>query len=436
MDVNTSMLYTIGGYAALIGLGFAVYNVSLQKSQKRGSVTQTKAQRPSQPEPRKEEKKKKQQRMESFATESQEAKQAAAKVVDQVKSIVDPTPRAQGKEKSDEPDNREFARQLAKAKEGHTFNTKKSDGGKQKEKSVKQSRANKMAVPADEKISVPSSTTGIDADDDESSAASPEAKPTDVSGVADMLEPARAGPSVLRLTDTTEKKKPKAAKAAEPVETKKQRQNRLKAEAAKVAREEAEKDRKVMEEKQRREARIAEGRAAKDGSQFMAAVNGNKSAWTQSPANGTAPQAEATHEPLDTFEPVVNKKKQKQQKVEPVAAPATVSAPALAPATAKPATGNWTSSLPSEEEQLQLLKAEEDEWSTVTTKASKKTVKKSASSDSGDEPVVSRPAAAVQQPVNGAASSKTAPKQQNFGSFTALTNKDEPVEEEEEEWDV
>jgi hypothetical protein len=98
MDVNTSMLYTIGGYAALIGLGLAVYNVSVQKSQKRGSVTQTKAQRPSQPEPRKEEKKKKQQRMESFATESQEAKQAAAKVVDQVKSIVDPTPRAQGKD--------------------------------------------------------------------------------------------------------------------------------------------------------------------------------------------------------------------------------------------------------------------------------------------------------------------------------------------------
>jgi hypothetical protein len=421
---DSNYIYTVGGYAAIIGIGLAVYHVSQTKN-KRAAPAQTRVTRAVQQETRKEDKKKK-QRMESFASEIQEAKQAAAAAAQNLVPVeTSAKSSAPVRERDADADNREFARQLAKAKEGTKFSSK-SDGGKQREKSVKQSRANQMAGSAQPKTSnhapAAAADAAADADDDQSPAASPEAAPVDASGVADMLEPTPSGPSVLRLTDTTEKKKQtKAKKAAEPVETKKQRQNRLKNEAAKAAREEAEKERKALEEKQRRQARVAEGRAAKDGSQFMAAVNGNNSAWKQGSSNGTTPQSEVLHQPLDTWEQVPSKKQDK----------------AKAAKANKPAENTWASSLPSEEEQLEMIKDEADEWSTVKTKSAKKSAKQSSSVESGDEPVVSRPAAAIQQPVTNVASSKTAaPKPQNFGSFSALTTKDEPVEEEEEEWDV
>ncbi|KAG8428295.1 hypothetical protein J3459_004069 [Metarhizium acridum] len=123
-------------------------------------------------------------------------------------------------------DNREFAKQLSKAKEGKKFSNK-AEGGKQKEKSVKQSRANQMhTAVVDEKPS----DTGAEADDDrspvespvESPKESPEVRAVDASGVSDMLEPAAAGPSVLRITDTDkQKEKLKATKAPQKTETKK-----------------------------------------------------------------------------------------------------------------------------------------------------------------------------------------------------------------------
>ncbi|KAH7162999.1 hypothetical protein B0J13DRAFT_615605 [Dactylonectria estremocensis] len=383
MADSMSYLYTIGGYAALLGLGYV------------------------------DEKKKKKQRMATFASEAQESSRKA------------PKPEASGdapeqawlsntQEKADDVDNIKFAKQLAKAQSGTKF-ASKSEGGKQREKSVKQSRANKINVAAEEKESAPSSTTGADADDDQSPITSPEVGPAVAGDVSDMLEATAARPAVLRLTDTAPKQqKPKAAKAPEPVETKKQRQNRKKAEAAKIAREESEKDRKVLEEKQRRTARIAEGRAAKDGSQFMAA-NGSKSSWTQgAPSNKATPASETngTHQPLDTFEPATT-----------TAKPAT---------TAKSAQGNWISSLPSEEEQMEMLKTDEDEWSTVKTKTkSKKNPKTDSSVDSGDEPLQSRPSAQPKQAQAGKSAS-------TFGSFSALSTKDEPVDEQEveEEWEV
>lgn len=403
MADNLTYLYTIGGYAALFGIGYVVY-LSTQKN-KKPAVKITK----SSPvvEPRKEDKKKK-QRMDNFASEAQANKAAKAKA--EPETTTKPT-NVQEKSRDDDVDNLKFARQLAKAQEGTKFATK-AEGGKQREKSVKQSRANKIAVAAEEKESAPSSTTGADADDDQSPITSPEVGPAVAGDVSDMLEEVPARPAVLRVTEPTvpKKQKQKAAKATEPVETKKQRQNRKKAEAAKVAREEAEKERKTLEEKQRRTARIAEGRAAKDGSQFMAA-NGNGSAWENgAPSEKAAPasQSNGLHQPLDTFEP------------------STTSA-------AKPAEKNWISSLPSEEEQMEMLKSDEDEWSMVKTKSSKKAAKNESSHDSGDEP--SRAAAPKAQPA--AINNKAAkPAQSMGGSFSALS-KDEPVEEEEEEeWDV
>ncbi|KAM0564365.1 hypothetical protein ACHAPJ_000578 [Fusarium lateritium] len=407
---DMSYLYTLTGYATLIGIGYITYHYSTQKARSQAKA-QTKPAKSSQAETRKEDRKKK-QRQEAFASEAQESKKSKAKEPAQ-----EPDTSAwlsNAKDKDDNVDNREFARQLAKAKEGTKF-AAKSDTGKQREKSVKQSRANKVAGAAEEKESGPSSTTGVDADDDQSPVTSPEVGPAvAVAGdVSDMLEAAPARQTVLRLTDTEPKKQnKKAPKAEAPVETKKQRQNRKKAEAAKAGREESEKERKVLEEKQRRAARIAEGRTAKDGSQFTAAQN--KSAWTQgahkAPEAAPAAQTNGFHQPLDTFE----------------------KAPSSAANAPKSTDGKWIESLPSEEEQIQLLQ-DDDDWSTVKTK-SKKATKSAPSAGSGDE-VAARPAAQPKQPTGP---NKASQPTQSFGSFSALTTKGDAADEkeEEEEWDV
>ncbi|KAK7417931.1 hypothetical protein QQX98_004233 [Neonectria punicea] len=416
MADNMSLLYTIGGYATLFGVGYIIYQVSTSKNKKRVGTTPAKVTKISPSEqPRKEDRKKK-QRMASFTSEAQESSKKAAK---SKTSAPEPEPNAwlsnAQDNASDEAENLKFARQLAKVQEGTKF-ASKSDGGKQREKYVKQSRANQVADTAEKKESPPSSTAGADADNDASPATSPEVGPAVAGDVSDMLEPVSSRPPILRLTDTAPKnQKQKVTKAAEPVESKKQRQNRKKAEAAKAAREESEKERKTLEEKQRRTARIAEGRAAKDGSQFMAA-NGTKSSWTQG-APSTAPVAQKTngfHQPLDTFDQ------------------SATSTSAKSSTAAKSTDGSWISSLPSEEEQMEMLKSDEDEWSTVKTKSSKKATKNESSVDSGDEPSQARPAVQPKQPVGNAASKPS----QSFGSFSALSTKDEPAEEdlEEEEW--
>ncbi|KJZ76676.1 hypothetical protein HIM_04012 [Hirsutella minnesotensis 3608] len=430
-DANMSYLYTVGGYATLIGVGYALYHVSTQKSNKRAPTSSSKGAKPVQQEPRKEEKKKK-QRMETFASDTQAAPKAKARSNAAEEPAVETKPIEPAKPDREEIDNREFARQLAKAQEGTKF-ASKTEGSKQREKSVKQSRANQISKKATEEKpsapSAPSSTTGADADDDQSPPSSPAAPSADVSGVSDMLEPTPAGPSVLRVTDTgSQKQKPKPAKTPEKTETKKQRQNRKKAEAAKAAREDAEKERKALEEKQRRAARVAEGRAAKDGSQFMAA-NGASSAWTQgapAPNGGSADKASdvgTLHQPLDTFEK-------------------TTRAAAKQPSAVK-SESSWISALPSEEAQMEMLKDDADEWSTVKTKASKKALKKASSVSSGDEKAPApAPAAAATQtqtkqvtPATGKPAKAPAP--QNFGgSFSALTPNDDGPEEVEEEWDV
>lgn len=340
-------------------------------------------------------------------------------------------------------DNREFARQLASIKEGTTLNApKKSD--EKRQKSVKQSRAQVIdQVPHEKKvISVPSSNTGADdADDDESSAASPEVKAVDASGVGDMLEPKASGPSVLRLTDTdkAKPKKEKKAKVPEKVETKKQRQNRLKAEAAKAEREEIEKQRKVDMEAQRRQARIAEGRAAKDGSTFVAA-QAKPSVWTGNGANASAsPSSNATSgdsvsvQPLDTFDAGSHTD---------VSVSKNTPAPKSAAPAKNKATESWMTSLPSEEEQMEILRGE-DAWNTVTKKTSKKKKGATAESPIDSEPtVIQFPSAAKPQATSNGTGTGTGPittKQakpiSQQSSFAALSPNDEP-EVEEMEWDV
>jgi hypothetical protein len=342
-------------------------------------------------------------------------------------------------------DNREFARQLANIKQGTILNApKKSD--EKRQKSVRQSRAQIIDDNAGQsKVSAPSSTAGVDADDDESLTPSPEIKAADASGVSDMLEAKATGPSVLRLTDTDKAKPKKEKKAKEPekVETKKQRQNRQKAEAAKALREETEKHRKTDMEAQRRQARIAEGRAAKDGSAFMAQAQ-QQSAWTGNGANGSSAGSNATNatngeflpvQPLDTFD---------TSSYTDVSAPksATPSKKSAAPVKSAPVKSNpadsWIATLPSEEEQMELLRGEE-EWNTVTTKKVSKKKKEAVA----ESPIDSEPTVVQQQPVakpaavNGASAAPKRPAKAftQQSSFAALSA-NEPEAEDENEWDV
>lgn len=329
-------------------------------------------------------------------------------------------------------DNREFARQLASIKQGTNLNAPKKNDEK-RQKSVKQSRAraiedkteNKSVV---NKASAPSSTAGADADDDESSAASPDLKPQVAGDVSDMLEPGPSAPSVLRLTDTDKVKQKQAKKAKEPekTKTKKQRQNEAKKLADKEAREEAEKQRKVLEEQQRRTARIAEGRAAKDGSAFMAQ---QQKAWTGNKANGSSSSSDAHEDyvnvpPLDTFDTSSH----------------TGVTASKTPASANQKAETWMSSLPSEEEQLEMLR-EEEAWNTVKTKKSTKGKKKEPVAENIAEStgsIVADPVSATVQPAqktqavtNGTGQKPKSIYQQS--PFAALSPNDDLVEE---EWDV
>ncbi|KAL9025913.1 MAG: hypothetical protein Q9196_005340 [Gyalolechia fulgens] len=212
-------------------------------------------------------------------------------------------------------DNREFAKQMSGLKTGSSLGNPEGSRkqtnkvGKQAELPLNSFDAlspDRSGTTISKDRSNASSTTGADADDDLSPATSPPlgATPTATSGgVEDMLEPPTKGPSVFRLTGMEEpKRQGKPPKTAQEVETKKQRQNRKKNEEKKLAREEAERERRVLLEKQRRTAREAEGRPARNGVTSPPATN----AW-RNPALGhtvspQAPSAAPNEALLDTFE--------------------------------------------------------------------------------------------------------------------------------------
>ncbi|KAK3310415.1 uncharacterized protein B0T15DRAFT_507096 [Chaetomium strumarium] len=437
---------TLVGWTVVIGciyiVAFGLPGKKKARDAGRGAAQRQRVEDKPHSQTRKEPKEKaKRQRSEAYSKDADEAskpsqlKQRAAK----------PSGPSQPADYSsdDDVDNREFARQLASVKQGTSLNApKKSD--EKRHKSVKQSRAqiidDEKAEPS--KMSAPSSTAGVDADDDESSTPSPEIKAVDAGDVSDMLEPKAAGPSVLRLTETdkAKPKKEKKAKAPEKAETKKQRQNRQKAEAAKALREENEKQRRADLEAQRRQARIAEGRPAKDGSAFVAAQN-QQSAWNRNGTDGSV-SSSATNggflpvQPLDTFDTSSY-----------TDASVSKSESATTPAQTNPA-DSWIASLPSEEEQMEMLRGEEA-WNTVTSKKPNKKKHREAMADSpvDSEPTVIQAAPSQPKPramsngtgaVAAPATSKTAGKTtkpfSQQSSFAALS----PSEDEtgENEWEV
>ena len=316
-------------------------------------------------------------------------------------------------DKEDETDMKNWAADLVKLKEGSSLAPPARSN--QRQKTVRQSAAN-----ANPELSTGSLNAPADADDEMSPAVSP-ALPAKAPGtdVSDMLEAPSPGPSTLRLTEPANPKLAKQQrKPASPQlqESKKQRQNRQKAEARKLEREEQEKERRVLEEKQRRTARESRGEPAKNGVQPAKAPT--SSAWKQGTPNGAvqAPTptmfsngASQESQLLDTFDQDAN------------TSTASSSGRAASPNSNTTAGTNWDGPLPSEEEQLRIIKENDDaSWNTVQT--GRKNKKKAANGDnvnqSGSESAAPAVAKAKDTPKDSIPTTTTL----SHGGYSVLDN--------------
>ena len=309
--------------------------------------------------------------------------------------IIPATTRTIDQDESDEMDAKNFAKQMSRTQAGMTLTSPQK--ASQRVRTQKQSKLNDELVQVNSVENVASGTssnTGADADDDQSSAASPSLdavyQAADVSGVSDMLETAGPGPSSLRITESTQPQRAqqeKKTKKAEPTETKKQRQARARREREKEAMREAEAQRKNLEEKQRRTAREAEGRPAKNGNGWTYASGLPANAWTQGKAAPVPEHKSTIDEPLlDTRENVARAESPEgtdtlasgAEKIMNMIHPAktdTLAANgsnvqnenATSEAGSGTSSSQWENGLPSEEEQMRMFKqqSEDSTWTTV-----------------------------------------------------------------------
>ena len=329
---------------------------------------------------------------------------------------------------------KEFARDLAQTQAGTRLAPPATSGISHKErrafKNTPQSTAKLGAVNEIPLSSTgASSTTGADADDDLSPAPSPAfgatsgPAPSRHADVSDMLEDRAAGPAVLKLTDPKGKianqKHKQAPHPFEVAETKKQRQQRQKREAQKARNEEAETERRKLMENQLRSARMAEGTSA----QIKSAKPPKQNAWTA--ATNTNKQDAVRKLPLqelpllDTFDPQIEPKntaggalnlsgplsnvtnhQSTETSIETLKRTIGVGqTEALGaaeregpqPDSSSQSRTSWADELPSEEEQMRMIK-QDDVWTTVGNKKDKKKVGRpngnadTASETSGPEP--------------------------------------------------
>ncbi|CAG8943500.1 unnamed protein product [Penicillium salamii] len=270
----------------------------------------------------------------------------------EVQTVVSP-PTTEDEKPDEEIDRKEMARRMAGMKAGPSSTAAPAPTKSQKKNKKKTAQLDVSDTRA-------SSTTGAEADDDLSPAASPSVNATVPSAgyVSDMLEAPAAGASVLRVTGNVENQpKKQKAQTFKEVETKKQRQQRLKNEARKQQVQEAEVERKKLLEKQlhtareseRREAARSSAPAANAWQTKEAPVKANGASRPAPVAAAVAPSAPV--DLLDTFESSAPPKK-------------------------------WQQNLPSEEEQMRLLEATNgnDEWTTVS-KVKKQPKKKGGKTD-------------------------------------------------------
>lgn len=274
-------------------------------------------------------------------------------------------------------DDLDFARSLSNAKIGTSLKSNtRSDSPR---KTVKQNAA--ALAP---NVSSTSSNSLNDTDNDASSTASPmlsaskEQKSSNGVDVSDMLEAPSSGPSVLKLTesnDPKQEKRPKQKNNAPTQETKKQRQNRRKVEETKLQREEQERERQALLEKQRRTAREARGEPAKNGlgNANSQASNVWKGSENAAPESNRKVDLPATVPLLDTFDRNDSSKIKANGVSDQRGTPASKGA-------------DWKNDVPSEEDQMRLIKEQDDSsWSTVGKKAKKKVVRQPNGQASGNE---------------------------------------------------
>jgi len=301
------------------------------------------------------------------------------------------TASADNTEQDNEKDSdRAFAESLRKTQKGTTFASSKDS--KPRIKSVKPSTGNKTP-----ELSASSSTTGPEADEEASSghtvplgATDAETAPIAFEDDMGVEKPKNHASITITPSNKPERQaQPKKQSSSLEVETKKQRQNRKKAEEARLAREEIEGVRRQAMEKQRREARIAEGRAAKDGTASgTASYKPTSNAWTSSAA--PAVQAPTEDAPLlDTMNTNTNgssaDKLTKNLSGMSGANGVPGNSGSQTNGTATSAKANYEN-LPSEEEQMRILKEQDDNWTTVAKpkKGKKKQNGIAGGSESGD----------------------------------------------------
>ncbi|QQK47064.1 hypothetical protein Pdw03_1962 [Penicillium digitatum] len=309
---------------------------------------------------------------------SKPAPEPVAAKKSEVKTVVSP-PTTEDEKPDEEIDRKEMARRMAGLK-----TIAPAQPAPAKPAPTKGQKKNKKkAAQLETSDTRASSTTGAEADDDLSPAASPAVKATVPSAgyVSDMLEAPAPGASVLRVTGNVESQpKKQKAQTFKEVETKKQRQQRLKNEARKQQVQEAEVERKKLLEKQLHTARESERREA---------------------ARSTAPATNAWQTKESTA-PVKTSVVNGGSRPAPVV-PATSASQGLLDtfeSPAAPAPTKWAQNLPSEEEQMRLLGAAngDDEWTTVSKKQPKKkggrsdeSVSETSASENQSTPVAPAP---------------------------------------------
>jgi hypothetical protein len=270
------------------------------------------------------------------AGQAQKGSTAKSSAPQASKSIVsESAPEPEDDEAEDDEDTKEWARQLQARKQGISLSSAGQSG-----QAVRTKKANA-------KDQYPSA-----------------------GDVSDMLEPTPSGPAIIRLTGEEKAKKQHAPKAEVQQESKKARQNRRKVEEARIAREEDERVRQQLLEKQRKTAREARGEPAKNG--MTSASAPASSAWSreskpEAVTNGSAQPL------LDTFDQDATSSASSYDAVTNVTTPATVA--------------SANADIPSEEAQLEMLNGENG-WNEVST--SKKTKKKTQPTESSP---VEQPAA-------------------------------------------
>jgi hypothetical protein len=167
---NMAILSTLSGWVAVIALGGGYYYYMKEKKPSAPATKQAgKSIDPKEPKAKR-----------APAKPEKAARKKASQPAPEVERPDQGFSTSISNDRDDGIDNREFARQISNIKSGHVPQGKVNP--EKKQKSIKQSKAQEKQVAAEssDNADAPSSATGGDADDDQSSVNSPELKATPV----------------------------------------------------------------------------------------------------------------------------------------------------------------------------------------------------------------------------------------------------------------